>query len=91
MKSDKSTETYLSKYIKIQNPYNQGKVKIKTRKSLLYRIINEIEHKKNNDFIEKRATNRSTYKQEQNTAKNKRDLQKSIKDKSINNSLNKYI
>lgn len=41
--------------------------------------------------MEKRATNRSTYKQEQNTAKNKRDLQKALKDKNINNSLNKYI
>lgn len=30
MKSDKNTETYLNKYIKTQNPYNQGKVKIKT-------------------------------------------------------------
>ena len=32
MKSDKNTETYLSKQIETQNPYNQGKVKIKTRK-----------------------------------------------------------
>ena len=32
MKSDKNIETYLSKYIKTQNPYNQRKVKIKTIK-----------------------------------------------------------
>lgn len=32
MKLDKNTETYLSKYIKTQNPYNQRKVKIKTIK-----------------------------------------------------------
>lgn len=91
MKLDKNTETYLSKYIKTQNPYNQRKVKIKTIKCILYRIINGIKHKKNNDFIERRATNRSIYKQEQNTAKNKRDQQKTLKDKNINNSLNKYI
>lgn len=34
---------------------------------------------KNNDFIERRAANRSIYKQEQNTAKNKRDVQRDIK------------
>lgn len=27
MKSNKNTQTYLGKYIKIQNPYNQGKSK----------------------------------------------------------------
>ena len=27
MKSNKSTQTYLNKYIKTQNPYNQGKNK----------------------------------------------------------------
>lgn len=32
MKSDKNTETYLNKYIKTQNPNNQGKIKNKTRK-----------------------------------------------------------
>ena len=37
------------------------------------------QNKKNNDFIEKRATNRSIYKQEQNTAKSKRYVQKDIK------------
>lgn len=35
MKSDKNTETYLSKYTKTQNPYNQGKVKIKTIRMLI--------------------------------------------------------
>ena len=30
MKSDKNTETYLSKQIKTQNAYNQGKNKNKT-------------------------------------------------------------
>lgn len=79
MRSNKNTQTYLNKYIKTQNPYNQGKERNKTlKKTITYKILNEIKHK-NNDFIERRATNRSIYKQEKNTAKNKRDLQKSIK------------
>lgn len=47
MKSDKNTETYLSKYIKTQNPYNQGKVRNKTlKKPIIYKILNEMKHKK---------------------------------------------
>lgn len=47
MKSDKNTETYLSKYIKTQNPYNQGKVRNKTlKKPIIYKILNEIKQKK---------------------------------------------
>lgn len=38
MKSDKNTETYLSKYIKTQNPYNQGKIRNKTLKKKLLHI-----------------------------------------------------
>ena len=34
---------------------------------------------KNNDFIEKRATNSSIYKQKKSTAKSKRDVQRDIK------------
>lgn len=34
---------------------------------------------KNNDFIEKRPTNSSIYKQEKNTAKSKKDVQRDIK------------
>ena len=46
MKSDKNTETYLSKYIKTQNPYNQGKERNKTlKKTITYKILNEIKHK----------------------------------------------
>lgn len=42
----------------------RGKVRNKTlKKPIIYKIINEIKHKKNNDFIEKRATNSSIYKQ----------------------------
>lgn len=36
MKSDKNTETYLIKYIKTQNPYNQGKERNKTLKKNYY-------------------------------------------------------
>lgn len=36
MKSDKNTETYLSKYIKTQNPYNQGKSKKKNTQETYY-------------------------------------------------------
>ena len=79
MKSNKNTQTYLNKYIKTQNAYNQGKVRNKTlKKPIIYKILNEMKHK-NNDFIEKRATNSSIYKQKQNTAKSKRDAQKNIK------------
>ena len=47
MKSDKNTETYLSKYIKTQNPYNQGKIRNKTlKKPIIYKILNEMKHKK---------------------------------------------
>lgn len=79
MKSNKNTQTYLNKYIKTQNPCNQGKVRNKTlKKPIIYKILNEIKHKKN-DFIERKATNRSIYKQEKNTAKSKRDVQRDIK------------
>lgn len=37
------------------------------------------QNKKNNDFMEKRATNSSIYKQEKNTSKSKRDVQRNIK------------
>ena len=47
MKSHKNTLTYLNKYIKTQNPYNQGKVSNKTlKKPIIYKILNEIKHKK---------------------------------------------
>lgn len=40
------------------------KVRNKTlKKPIIYKILNEIKHKKNNDFIERRAINRSIYKQ----------------------------
>lgn len=56
------------------------KVRNKTlKKPIIYKILNEIKHKKNNDFIERRAINRSIYKQKQNTAKSKRDAQRDIK------------
>ena len=56
------------------------KVRNKTlKKPIIYKILNEIKHKKNNDFIERRAINRSIYKQKQNTAKSKRDAQRDVK------------
>lgn len=66
MKSDKKTETYLSKYIKTQNPYNQGKVRNKTlKKPIIYKILNEIKHKKQRFHREK--SNKTTLdKQEKN-------------------------
>lgn len=80
MKSDKKTETYLSKYIKTQNPYNQGKVRNKTlKKPIIYKILNEIKHK--NTTISSRREQRTVQytKKEKNTAKSKRDMQRNIK------------
>lgn len=79
MKSNKNTQTYLSKYIKHRILIIRGKVRNKTlKKPIIYKILNK-KNIKNNDFIEKRPTNSSIYKQEQNTAKSKRDVQRDIK------------
>ena len=66
MKSDKNTETYLSKYIKTQNPYNQGKVRNKTlKKPIIYKILNEIKHKKQR-FHREKSHKKTLDKQEKN-------------------------
>lgn len=79
MKSDKNTETYLSKYIKTQNPYNQGKSKKKTlKKPIIYKILNQIKHKKQR-FNRKKTKSTSLYKPEQHTPKNKNSVRKKTK------------
>lgn len=60
MKSNKNTQTYLNKYIKTQNPCNQGKVRNKTlKKPIIYKILNEIKHKKKRFHREK--SNKQVY------------------------------
>lgn len=92
MKSDKNTETYLSKYIKKQNPYNQGEVRNKTlKKPIIYKKLNEIKHKK--PTISSKGEQQTVlYTNKKRTQLKAKGTRKEIlKDKNIDNCLYKYI
>ena len=92
MKSNKNTQTYLNKYIKTQNPYNQGKSKKQnTQEPIIYKILNEIKHKKQR--FHREENNKQFYIQtKKRTELKAKGTHKEIsKNKNINNCLGKYI
>ena len=92
MNLNKNAKTYLIKYIKTQNPNNQQeKQTTKHKESLSYRI---------NKYINIRKTTISSRREQQTVLytnkkrtqlKTKGTYKKILKDKNINNCLNKYI